>query len=296
VQFFSNVRAIIDDIKHSWYFRIYAFFWLFFALFTFSVLIILGQQSTRAQKEPVFLFWRENATSINFPRFRFRLNNHADTFNQTVVCYFERKPLATVPCASRSGTTPEPMTKCQAVASDGVVAENQVRGHFLEKVIMCGFTTTYQPDATENLLVSFELEGEHIANFGANAYSSMFVAPNNNTWILLEKSYITFEGKPEREEWEREIVYHTTVSQPGQYRIFISINRFWVIHGEQTNDYDGWMALGEIGGFGYFLFLMHALVMILAGICLNNDAKTLKGGNDGYVSVEGSKEERANML
>jgi len=294
VQFFANVRAIIDDIKHSWYFRIYAFFWLFFAVFTFAVLIILGEQSTRAQSEPTFLFWRENATSINFPRFHFRVANTADTFNQSVVCTFNGQTLQTVPCVSRRTGNAEPTSRCQAVVAENVIAENQVRFHFNERRIHCRFTTSYQSVVTDNLLIYFELEGEHIANFGANAYSAMMIAPNNNTWILLDKSYITFAGKPEREEWERELVYHSTVSQPGFYQISLIINRFWVIHGEQTVKFTGWMALGEIGGFGYFLFLLHTLVMILAGIFFNNDARSLKG--DSNVATGGSKEERAAML
>jgi len=293
VQFFANIRAIVDDIKHSWYFRVYGFFWIFFAIFTFAVLIILGQQSTAAQNEPTFLFWRENATSINFPRFHFRINNLVDTFNQSVVCSFNGQILATVPCSSWKGTT-HPLNRCQAVAAENTIAENQYR-KFEERRIFCSFTTNYQTATTDNLMVSFELEGEHIANFGANAYSSMWLAPNNNTWILLNKGYITFFGHPEREEWERELVYHSTVSQPGFYQVSILINRFWVVHGEQSDQYTGWMALGEIGGFGYFFLLLHTLVMMLAGICLNNDTKFLSGDGHG-ITADSTKEERANML
>jgi len=294
VQFFASVRAIIEDIKHSWYFRVYGFFWIFFAIFTFAVLIVLGQQSTEAQNEPTFHFWRENATRINFPRFHFRINNLVDTFNQSVVCTFNGQTLATVPCDTWKGHN-HPITRCQAVSAENVIAENQARFNFDERRIFCRFATNYQSGVTDNLLVSFELEGQNIANFGANAYSSVWIAPNNNTWILLDKAYITFWGQPELEEWDRELVYHSTISQPGFYQVSIIINRFWIVHGEQSDRYTGWMALGEIGGFGYFLLLLHALVMIVTGVCLNNDAKFLSGDVHA-VSSDSTKEERAAML
>jgi len=296
VQFFANVRTIIDDIRHSWYFRIYSALWLFCAVFTFAVLIILGQQSTEAQKEPTFQFWRENATQINFPRFHFFISSPTDSFNQSVACTINGQPLQTIPCTWRGRT--EPTNRCQAVLAENVVVENQWSHSIERRRIQCAFTTNHASVSLDNLFVEFRLEGEHIAHFGANSYSSLLLAPNNNSWILLKKDYITFYGHPEREEWERELVYHSTVSQPGIYRVSVIINHFRIIHGEQTDVFTGWMAIGEIGGFGYFLLLLHTLVIILIGICFNNDAKFLQGGESSYQSVADgtSREERSAML
>jgi len=286
----SNFRLIIDDIKHSWYFRVWSFLWIFSVVFTFAVLILLGQTSTRAQMEPTFSFWRENVSTINFPRFRFFSPNF--TIEAEVQCNHNGKVLNTVACTPRHDGRQIPMSHCQAVESEGEIAENK-HGAFRERVISCVLNTFNTSD--RNYLISFELEGTHIAHYGANSHFNLWIGPNNNTWVLLDKSYITYQGRPTLEEWERELVYHSTVWHHGKYVVSVIINRFFVTHGEQGLKYDPWRALGEIGGFAYFLLLLHGLMMMFVGICFNNDAKILIGESGGYAAFD-SSEERRNML
>jgi len=287
----SNFRFIIEDIKRSWYFRVWSFLWIFSVVFTFAVLILLGQTSTRAQMEPTFSFWRENVTTMNFPRFRFF--SPSLIISGEVRCLHNGNTLSTVACAPRHNGKQIPMNHCQAIEAGGEVAENK-HGAFNQRVISCFFDTLNSSNV--NHLVSFELEGTHVAHYGANSHFNLWVGPNNNTWVMLDKSYITYQGRPTLEEWERELVYHSTVWHPGKYVVSVIINRFFVTHGEQGQKYDPWRAIGEIGGFAYFLFLLHAMMMMLVGICFNNDAKILTGGESGGYSEFDSSEERRNML
>jgi len=290
-QLLINLRLIWEDIKHSWYFRVWAFLWLFCVVFTFAVLILLGQASTQAQLEPTFHFWAENASSLHFPSFRFF--DPINQFENEVQCVHNGKLLQTVACAPRHDGKIIDITHCQAVIAHNEVAEN-TWGDWRERAIHCNFSCNEKTNP--NQLVSFEIEGE-FARFGPS-HGVLWFGPNNNTWILLDKSTIKFRGRERMVEWERDLVYHSTVHTPGFYRVALIINRFFVNHVDEGYKYDGWRALGEIGGFAYFLLLLHAFMMILVGICLNNNAKSLVGDTDpsgGYAAL-GSNEERTGML
>jgi len=292
-QLLSNLKTVVDDIQHSWYFRIWAFLWLFCVVFSFAVLILLGRLSTEATLEPTFHFWSENASTINYPRFHFR--SQEDLFIGGISCSWNKQPLVPLPCLPRPNGETHDFTKCQAIDATNIVAENK-RGDFRERFITCTFATNYTIDP--NYLIAFEFEGHNIASYGINSFASVWFGPNNNTWILLNKAIVTYRNQMPLEEWDRELVYHSTVWHRGYYVVSIIINRFLVIHAEQDQRYDGWSALGEIGGFAFFLLMLHSFMMILVGICFTNNAKTLNGGGTSseYVPVSSSKEERAAML
>jgi len=289
-QLLTNLQLIWEDIKHSWYFRVWAFFWLFSAIFTFAVLILLGQTSTQAQLEPTFKFWRENVSSITFPRFHFFTGENPFVAG-SLACKNQNTPLQIVTCAPRHDGKVVDTSHCLAVAAENTVANNQNQ-EWRQRIIHCSFQTT---PAVPNEFVSFEIEGEG-AHFGYFSHE-LLIAPNNNSWVLLDKGYITFNNGRTVEEWGREIVYHSSYAAEGSFEVSVIIDRFLVTHGEQGMKFDGWRALGEIGGFAYFLLLLHAFMMILVGICLNNDAKTLTSDSpaSGYAAL-GSNEERTGML
>jgi len=144
-----------------------------------------------------------------------------------------------------------------------------------------------------NEMISFEIEGQNIAQYGMNEFSSIWIAPNNHTWVLLDKGYVTYAGQDPKEEWERELVYHSTASIIGVYRISVILNRFFITHADQGDSYDGWMAMGDIGGFGYFLLIIHTIVMMTAGICLNNNSRFLIGD---AAQAGSNPEERQTIL
>jgi hypothetical protein len=284
------LKNVAEDIKHSWYFRLWAALWIFCAVFVFAVLIVLGNTSTQALDAPTFKYWTENVTTMEFPRFHLRLSNPNDSIIGLTECYHYETTLQTEPCAIWNNEVPD-LTRCQAIASNNVVAKH-IRGDDDARTIYCYLNVNVSNPASDNQLIAFELEGSNIATYGANSYASIWIAPNNNAWVLLNKAYISFAHKPTQVEWERELVYHSTITSLGFYVLSIKINRFQVVHAEQVPRYNGWMALGEIGGFAYFLVLLHILFMALVGICLNNDARTLQGSS----ADQGSSEEKRAII
>jgi len=54
-----------------------------------------------------------------------------------------------------------------------------------------------------------------------------------------------------------------------------------VEHFEEENSYDGWMAMADFGGFIIFLTVLHSIVMLAVGFCLNYDGRYLNSVPDG---------------
>lgn len=48
-------------------------------------------------------------------------------------------------------------------------------------------------------------------------------------------------------------------------------------HIVEYDSYNGWMALGDIGGFAFFMMILHTMVMMCIGVCFNNDSQFLGG-------------------
>jgi len=251
---FTNLRAIIEDLKTSWYFRVWAALWFVCALMSFVVLIILGARSNTAAKEKDFNVWVENATEITFPRFHFRLSEHSEqgeTFEtSTFHCKRNGASVLHSQCASWRGNAPEPQTKCIAVNADGITVQQKYHEPFDLLRIQCSFKTKgYNP--SKNSLVALELEG-HYAHFG-NAEASLHISPTQNAHVYLSKSVISLEKHKTFDSWRKQLVYHSTVHNPGEYTVSVILRSFHIEHIEQSDFYPGWVAVGDIGT-KFFIF------------------------------------------
>jgi len=277
-QLFDNVRLLVEDFKTSWYFRIWSLFWVVCAILAFVCLIILGMRSTEAQKEKDWNTWFENASSIEFPNFRFKLLDPQDNFIvSSINC--THGPLGISYTQCRSG---EPMTRCFAVSSGTVNAFNQWDEPFDNYRITCAFNTT--GTAAENQMVAWEVENAG-NSFNARPYHTTLIGPNNNMWVMLEKVIIKPLHTDGFIDWQKKVVHHSTVHEIGYYRVSTFIQTFRVAHFEQQVSYNGWMAMGGFGGFAFFLLILHTMVMIIAGFVLTNDSKFLhRSGGDSEMS------------
>jgi hypothetical protein len=224
------------------------------------------QQTEREMK-----FWFENATTINFPRFHFRTTG-AETIS-SVACTHNNALLTTANCQPWHGLNPPPQ-QCQAVNSETVSASQGNNERYQDMSINCVVNTL--GTNMGNTLIAWELEGEHIGSYGPNAYASIWIAPNNNSWVLLSKAVTKPKGQPEFDAWERDLIYHSSVVNPGQYQVNIFMNSFRVVHFEFIDSYDGWMMLGDVGGFAFFLLVLHTLTMIAFGLCFNKNSHFLE--------------------
>jgi len=286
-QLFENLRHILDDFKTSWYFRVWAALWFVCALVAFIGMIELSVRSSEAGKERDWNYWVENSTSIEFPRFRFRFAHRGTTtesFMGTPTCHHVGAPVPTGLCTGETDTT-----KCFAVVANGIVAQNTVGTPEGDETITCSFNSTGFND-TINQLVGWELDFP-IPNLGSKFYNTLWLGPRNSpgVWILLRKGFLQPQGAMNSELagpngipiWEKSQIYHSTVSTPGHYVVKTTISSFRINHYEQTNSYNGWMAVGGIGGFAFWMVILHTIVMAVVGFILPNESRFLSGDRHG---------------
>jgi len=264
----QSVGKIVHDVTHSWYFRIWGSLWVICAIVVFAALIVLANRSNTAAQEQDLRMWIESATQIYFPNFHFRT-----TGNETIVssaCFFMNGPnIPTVPCQWHG-----PTSRCFTVVGESIASVYDPNVHSTAvdyQRIYCNITTT--GNSSGNTLIAWEIEGNE-TQVGPNSYASIWIAPNNLAWVMLEKSVIGLKTGPEI-AWRRSLLYHSTVSTPGVYYTATIMGSYLVTHFVPNDSYNGWMSIGQIGGFAFFLVILHSIVMILMGIFMTNDSKLL---------------------
>jgi len=284
----DNVRTILDDLKSSWYFRIWAFLWFVLVVVAFAALIMIGMKSERNIKHEEFSMWIENASSIDFPSFHIRVHTplgreRGEQNFTSVVCDHAQFPLSTTACKDYHGDI-IPKAYCFAIQGTGVTAINKWGSHDTD-FIRCRINSTVVRER-ENTLLAFELEDENAARFSGDQYPQLWIGPSAEAWVELEKNVIrTREGK-DFVDWQRKVVYLSN-SRPNasdivEYHIITTIPSFRVNHVELRDPEIGWMAAGEVGGFAFLGVIIHTIVMMLVGICLDNDSRFLRSGSSGH--------------
>jgi len=77
--------------------------------------------------------------------------------------------------------------------------------------------------------------------------------------------------------WEKSSLVHNSQFTRGSYYVETIIETFRVEHREQRGFYTGYMAIGGIGGFAFWMLILHTIVMILVGFCFSKESKFLAG-------------------
>jgi len=282
-QLFENLRGIAEDFKTSWYFRIWAALWFVFALVAFIALIELGARSNESGKEKDWNTWIENATQLTFPRFHFRFENFGTRGEEITDTFCTHLGLSvhTMNCEGHQNRS-----KCFAVASDGITVTNTWSAPFGSERIECSFNVTKlvtNNTRPANTLIGWSLEGRH-STFANPFTDTLWLEPRDRPGVAVQlrkriisplRGALYEAGSDGFEVWEKSYVYHSTASTGGEYYVSTSLAGFRVEHLEQTNSYNGWMAVGGIGGFAFFMVVLHTIVMILVGFALPNESKFL---------------------
>jgi len=270
----EKIKQIGHDIAHSWYFRFWALSWLVFALVVFSALIILSKSSETAEKQKDVVVWVENATAIQFPRFHLRLDHRGNETFVNYQCMAEGLLLNPIPCSDWRGFQPSTNT-CIAFDSDSVTAYNDWTRD--DARIYCEVQTT-GTGPNGNMMMAYELEGQNVFSIGGNMYAAVWIAPNDMAWVMLEKSVLQTSKKADQIQlWERTLLYHSTVSQANFYNVTTIMGSFLVRHFDPKDVYNGWMTIGDVGGVGFFMVILHTMVMILIGLFFSNTSSFLGG-------------------
>jgi len=269
----DQIKVILNDIKSSWYFRIWATAWVGFMIVAFACFLVLVGISLRSGKEDDVRIWFSEAPSINYPRFHFRSSTLEVI--ESVMCNQNNVTIPTSYCQEYNGVLPD-IKHCVAVGADAFQVINE-KGDFPRihhQRLECVVTTNGSWNG--NTLIAWEIEGKNVEIFGDNIYAGIWVAPNDRAWVLLEQGMTELPTqKVPLVSWRQELIYHSTVFHNGTYNVAVMIPTFHVIHSISSDSYDGFNALGDIGGFAFFMVMVHSFVAILIGLCFVNNSEWL---------------------
>jgi len=263
----AKFQLIWEDIKTSWYFRIYAITWLLFAVTTFSSLIILGQRATAGQSRGIWSLWIENAaTGLTFPPFTVRLaDDEQQNIIDSVVCRGSDGYLNLVPTEPCPDGSPYP-SKCVYVQADHASAATPTDNGF-----DCYFNVTAPASNMQDKILLIQINETN--SFGP---STLYVNPNSNAWVSIGKTGVN-DGSSAQENfiYHLSLTYRTTVIQGDFFNVHFAYDSFSVFHWFKSMGYDTWLSVGGIGGFAFFMVILHTAFMWLIGLCLTNDSKFL---------------------
>jgi len=277
-----KLKQIGEDLKSSWYFRFWALSSLALGIIGFVCLIVLGAQSTHARLDPASTLWFENASSIYYPRFHYRSKEGMSITN--VSCHHFLAPVETGLCEPYHGYLPS-LSECVAVYAQTIEIINSPEHEFFDMGVSCNITTVGNSTEVGNL-IAFEIEEENYYVVGPDPIPSLWIAPTDRAFVILEKGVTKVNKKTTINDWARTLQYQSTVSRNGFYDVKTVIQDFGIFHIDVQNTYNGWKAIGDIGGFAFSLVCFQSLFMIAIGLCFYNNSvflrhseQTPSGGN-----------------
>jgi len=255
----QQVSLILEDIRNSWYFRIWAFAWIFCAIMSFSAMIIFGAESTQQGNDETWQLYVESVESIQYPDFKFETPETA--FQNNIVamsCNQQGVQISIGSCGDNI-----PLSSCR------VVSGSQVSASISTNELVCTINVTEPTDA--NTLLGFQVlpQGDSFNMFDT------WIRPDNSAFILLTKTTIEWDGTSSNTVWGRSLMYHTSVQVPNYYVVTLSMDQFYVYHYEQTDLYNRWMSVGDTGGYAFFMYIIHTVFMWIVGIFFENDSRFL---------------------
>jgi len=271
-------QMISEDLKHSWYFRIWALLWLLCALLAFSALIILGGRSAEMAKEPGWRSWMQKETEINFPLFQIKtLSNETFDFIQTFRCKHVSSGIELlIPTSACDGKSE---AQCILFDTAGVNATPD------NNEILCEFNIT-SPVGEDRTIEFLAMQ-----TADERPPPSLFIQPTANAQIVVQPTIMQAKGEKQETHWDARLNYKSSVQENTFFMIQIIMGSFTVMHFEEDAWYDGWMSLGEVGGFAFFLYILHTIAMTLVGFFLENNSTFLAGNSERtkYSNIPGER-------
>jgi len=280
----GNLGLIIDDIKTSWYFRIWTAVWIVCAIVAFVALGELSNSSVQAREKPGWRIWIERKSQNNYPDFVITLLPHenltGDAMN-AVDCFFGPTGVP-VPQTTCPGNTP--LSVCRVVQGTTFFAKDTDESTFYpvsynRDAIYCGINLTANNNTVDDRVVAVAIVGE-------NKPTPEFISPNKVGELRIEQEILDFRGGKSEVHYSTQLGWVDNVSPFYTMGVIMRYSHLRVLHFEETNYFNGWMGIGAIGGFAFFMYLLHTLFMFFVGICVPNTSKFLNGQSDnGYSNL-----------
>jgi len=217
----TKFALILEDLKSSWFFRIWALLWLVCAVMTFVALVMFSRYSNLQGHEGSARIWFERPAKINFPDFQI-FAPRGVTLTSSVCKYMEEE-VSKVDCVGwvKEVSPPLSCTAFQASSKQGYYdAQN-----FRTSRIDCNITTDLEKwNNTEDLMIGWEQYDSHPA--GPNSRGPIWVRPTELAWILVSRR--EFQTKDwSGAFWDRFLTYHETQAIAGKYRIETVLDNFF---------------------------------------------------------------------
>lgn len=286
----TKLKHILEDLKSSWYFRVWAILWLVCAIVSFVTLILFASRSENSTKDGVVRLWTQTVDSMTFPKFHFR-GFYGNLLNYS--CTHEGNAVKTMNCYQHTNTS-----TCFAVDGPSVTATpppaNFYRKSgthsfkdFGKNMIDCSFTvnvTGFQDSHTPQLstvLWGWDLDGKNAREtlVGPLAETPLSFLPNSWVWITLNKRVSNYDSVT----WEQDFLYRDFFVEPADpteltFNTSVLITDFSIFN-TATVTQEGWVTVALVGGFSFFTYILHALVMFVVGFFLTNNSHFLGGGD-----------------
>lgn len=273
----EKLKQIGHDIKNSWYFRFWGLLWVVGVVITFAAFVVVVATDRHVNET-----WMEFSPTMTFPNFHFRVDRMStQTFVNNIQCMFNGQMLAPQQCDRPEDSS---MTQCQAIHP--TQPAQMQRGDRFQRSINCTFQI--QGTGPEGNIMAFELEGRNIfSQTDGGGDTSTWFGPNSMLWLVMKKKIFTWKSF-EVDVWDTVPIYHSTIFTQQNYTVNVMIGEFLVMHITPKEMYSGWVVFGAIGGTGFFMTILCAIVMIFLGICFTNNSTFLNpnAANPSYSALK----------
>lgn len=296
----QNVQILIEDIKRSWYMRIWLVCAAILALVGFIGMINFAERSSQFGGEKDWNYWVRNESVISFPTFEIAIVDEnlkwGDTSDHMKCFAPDNTPMTENTCIDGN------RDRCSRFYGQNYKPAQQVQ-NFNPAVIskpdriQCNFTLT-PGSVTEdvNRMIKFEILAE---NYLEREYGhdnvALFIRDGQQAIVELSKREIILHHKKYIPEWRKKLSYRPIQQTDYFYTIDITMQTFLVRTYEQADNYNGWMSASDVGGFAYFLVIIHIMALIIVGFVLDNDAEFLKPGgsrpDDRFAPIGGEHDQ-----
>jgi len=277
----GNLRLIIDDFKTSWYFRVWVLLWVVCAIISFVALGILSHSSSENQLKPGWRIWIDEPGQLNYPDFYFSLlpGENISVSISSQNCYNQNHSIS-IPITGCDGAVG--LSECFVMQSSSIVSKYTEAARtfpfWAGSHIFCDINITVEnPTADDTMLA--------VGVYNTDRIFPKFIFPGTVAEIRIEEEVIQPKGQSGMVRHRLEQNYESDRNSHAAFTVFFRFAHWRVMHFEETNLFNGWMGVGEIGGFVFFLYLLHTITMAIIGICLPNTSKFLGGNTEGYARV-----------
>jgi len=265
----ERLKDLVTDLRSNWYVRFWFVLWIPFAILAFVCLVELGHRSEIERKNnEVQVDFKEEGSMV-IPNFHFHTGG-VDAID-SLVCTHMGVPVQGAPCQAWGPFQPTPLN-CQAILASQIVIQNvRANNHtgIFELGINCNITTIGNDSLYgQSLGWGFDGWGDFVG--GPVGHTAFYLHPTGGALIALVKGEIVISSKFHVDDWGAQLQYWSSNSTPGFFHVRIQILGFGVFKYRLENVYDGWKAIGGIGGFFFFMVILHTIVMIIVGFFFSN--------------------------